>query len=99
MKQRAVIFAFIIILAIVVVAWGVLFSGGSGLLVKKSPVEVSVVHASSLDRWLEAAADEFNKAGAKVDGHPVKVRLNSMDGVEAMSKIGKGELDADGLDT
>jgi hypothetical protein len=92
MRQRVVIFAFIILLAAVVVAWQVFFRTGSGLLVRKPDIEISVVHASSLNRWLEAAAEQYNKAENKVEGRKVKVRLISMDGVEAMTKIGKGEL-------
>jgi len=92
MRQRVAIFLLVILLAAVVVGWQALFRTGSGLLVRRPDIEISVVHASSLNRWLEPAADEFNKAENKVEGHKIKVRLVSMDGVEAMTKIGKGDL-------
>ena len=34
----------------------------------------------------------FNAGQTKIEGRKIKVRLVSMDGVEAMGKIGKGEL-------
>jgi len=92
MRQRVVIFALILVLALVVVGWQVLFSTSRGLLTRQPDLEISVVHASSLNRWLEAAAAEFNAADNKVEGRKVKVKLVSMDGVEAMTSIGKGEL-------
>jgi len=92
MRQRVVIFVIIIVLALAVVGWQVLFRSGSGLLVRKPDIEISVVHASSLSTWLEPAADQFNKAENKIDGHKIRVRLIPMDGVEAMTKIGKGDL-------
>ncbi len=92
MKQRAVISALVLVLAVVVVAWQVLFRSGTGLLSRLPDVQITVVHASSLDRWLQAAAEQFNSRQTKVEGRKIKVRLVSMDGVEAMGKIGKGEL-------
>lgn len=92
MRQRVVIFAIIILLAISVVSWQVLFRTGSGLLVRQPDAEITIVHASSLSRWIEPAADKFNAADNKVEGHKIKVKLISMDGVEAMDKISKGEL-------
>ncbi len=92
MRQRVVIFALILVLAVVVVGWQVLFRSSTGLLVRKPDVEITIVHASSLNRWLEAATAEFNKADNKVEGSKIKVKLISMDGVEAMTKISKGEL-------
>jgi ABC-type molybdate transport system substrate-binding protein len=92
MKTRVGIFVLILVLAGIVIGWQVLFRGESGLLVRRPDIEISIVHASSLSQWLEPAADEFNQAGNKVEGHKVKVRLSSMDGVEAMTKISQGEL-------
>jgi Ca-activated chloride channel family protein len=92
MRQRVAIFALVLIAAVAAVAWQVLFRGNSGLLVRHPDVVITVVHASSLNGWLESAADQFNKADNKVEGRKIKVRLISMDGVEAMTKIGKGEL-------
>lgn len=92
MKQRAVIFALIVALALIVVGWQVLFSTSRGVLTRQPDLEITVVHASSLNRWLEAAAAEYNAAGNKLEGRKIKVRLISMDGVEAMTSIGKGAL-------
>ncbi len=92
MRQRVVVFVIVLIMALAVVVWQILFRSGSGLLVQRPDIELSVVHASSLNRWIEAATEQFNKAENKIEGRRIKVRLISMDGVEAMNKIGKGEL-------
>lgn len=92
MRQRVIIFVVILVLAVIVVAWQALFGGSTGLLVRRPDIEITVVHASSLNRWLESATDAYNKAEHKVEGRKIKVRLISMDGVEAMTRIGKGEL-------
>jgi len=80
------------LIALAVVVWQVLFRTGSGLLVRLPDVQITVVHASTLDRWLDAAVEQFNREEHKVEGHKIKVRLASMDGVEAMTKISRGDL-------
>jgi len=92
MRQRVAIFLVVLVIAVGVVVWQVLFRTGTGLLVRKPDVQITIVHASTLDRWLNAAAEAFNREGNKVEGHRIKVRLSSMDGVEAMTKIGRGDL-------
>lgn len=92
MRQRVTIFVIVLILALAVVAWQVLFRSGGGLLVRQPDVEISIVHASTLDGWLGGAAEQFNGEEHKVEGRKIKVRLQSMDGVEAAGKISRGEL-------
>jgi len=92
MKSRVIIFIAIIVLAVIVVAGSLITRQAQGMLVTKPDIVITVVHASTLDRWLSEAAEQFNKQENKIEGGKVVVKLTSMDGVEAMGKISKGDL-------
>lgn len=94
MRRQVVVF--IVLLLVAALVAGVTFVNRQGLpgvpVAAKPPIEITVVHASTLDDWITKAADDFNKGNNQVDGRPIQVKLISMDGVEAASRISKEEL-------
>ena len=104
MRTRSkVIFAAIIILALVIVGVSLLFnqgaSPGAGLTVEKpAEVNIRILSAIPVEPWVREMAAKYNAENHKVDGAIVHVEIVTMDGLIALSKWDKdafGTLPAD----
>ena len=104
MRTRSkVIFAAIIILALVIVGVSLLLNQGaapgSGLTVEKpAEVNIRILSAIPVETWVRETAAQYNAEKHKVGGAVVHVEIVTMDGLIALSKWDKdafGTLPAD----
>ncbi len=104
MRTRSkVIFAAIIIMALVIVGVSLLLNQGaapgSGLTVEKpAEVNIRILSAIPVETWVRETAAQYNAENHKVGGAVVHVEIVTMDGLIALSKWDKdafGTLPAD----
>ncbi|GAB4544376.1 MAG: hypothetical protein Kow0063_38030 [Anaerolineae bacterium] len=57
------------------------------------PVEVTVVAALSVEPWVSEAARQFNAGDHTLEGHPIRVNVIAMDGLAAMGRYEREEMD------
>jgi hypothetical protein len=102
MSRTRTIFFLIIGLALMVILVGVaaflLLTPSQGGPVKVStdadnPVEVTIVSALSVEPWVSEAARQFNAENHALEGHPIRVNIVAMDGLAAMGRYEREEMD------
>jgi hypothetical protein len=102
MSRTRTIFFLIIGLALIVILVGVAAfllltpQQGSSVSVSSSgsePVEVTIVTALSVEPWVNEAARQFNAEKHTLEGHPIQVTITAMDGLAAMGRYEREEMD------
>jgi hypothetical protein len=96
-RTRLVFFAVIgLAVIIVVVSLGVRWLGQQQTpLVGPAPetLEVRIVCALPVEPWVREAAKDFNAEKHKLEGHPIQVTVIPMDGLTAMRRYEREEMD------
>jgi len=93
------IFVVVILLAVLIVAGSFLWrwvsqqGGGVTLPVQKGPLEVRVVCALPVEPWVQEAAKSFNQESRTLEGQPIVVSVVPMDGLTAMGRYARGEME------
>ena len=64
-----------------------------GTLVEEE-VEVRVVCALPIEEWISESARAFNAEGHTVEGHPIRVEIIPMDGLTAMGRYEREEMNS-----
>jgi hypothetical protein len=57
------------------------------------PVQVVIVTALSVEPWVNEAAKQFNTENHTLEGHPIQVTVVAMDGLAAMGRYEREEMD------
>ena len=101
MNRTRVIFITIVGVAILIVAISLALRGfgtqstDAGLTVDKpASVTVRILCALPVEPWVRNAADAFNKGNNSVDGVPVKVEIEAVDGLTALSHWDRNDYSA-----
>ncbi len=99
MSRTRVIFVVVILLAILIVAgsfiwrWASQQGGGVTLPTPKGKLEVRVVCALPIEPWVQEAARSFNQESHTLEGQPVVVSVVPMDGLTAMGRYEREEME------
>ncbi len=99
MSRTRIIFVVVILLAVLIVAgsflwrWASQQGGGVTLPTQKKELEVRVVCALPVEPWVQEAAKSFNQGGYTLEGQPIVVRVVPMDGLTAMGRYEREEID------
>ena len=57
------------------------------------PIEVTIVAALPIEPWVSEAARQFNAENHTLEGHPIQVNVIAMDGLAAMGRYEREEMD------
>ena len=90
--------AFVIIVLLAVAIVGVSFmvqraGGVQPLIEQPQTLEVRIVCALPVEPFVREAAKKFNAENHKLEGHPIKVTVEPMDGLAAMGRWEREEMD------
>ncbi|MBC7239530.1 MAG: hypothetical protein H5T71_05470, partial [Chloroflexi bacterium] len=91
-KTRAIFIALILIVAIVIGASFIVRRSGTNPLVKVEPLSVRIVCALPVEPFVREAAARFNAEGHKLEGRPIQVTVVPMDGLVAMGRWERQEM-------
>lgn len=95
MNRTRVIFVVIVLLAVGIVGASIVVQRTGNPLPKPAPenLEVRVVSALPVEPWVREAAKQFNEEKHKLEGQLIVVSVTPMDGLTAMSRYERGEMD------
>jgi hypothetical protein len=100
MKRTRIIFFAVLGVVVVIVAgsliWRLLAQGGgstSGITSGAGDLEVRIITALPIEPWVQDAARSFNDEGHKLEGRRIHVVVTPMDGLTAMGRYERGEMD------
>ncbi len=99
MNRTRLIFFIVIVLALVIVAIGLisrsLSSAASPIAPAQTtdPIQVRVVTALPIEPWITAAANQFNSEKHTLDGRLIQVTVVPMDGLAALNRFDSAAFD------
>ena len=100
MSRTRIIFFAILGFALVSVAVGLIafaFLGRRETTVSltggSEPLDVTIVAALSVEPWVSRSAKQFNEEGHSLEGRPIRVDVIAMDGLAAMGRYEREEMD------
>jgi hypothetical protein len=95
MTKTRVVFVALIVIALVVVAVGYWTQRSGRLPLAKGPetLSVRIVCALPVEPFVREAAKRYNAEKHSLEGHPVQVTIVPMDGLIAMGRWERGEMD------
>lgn len=107
MNRTRLIFIAIVVVALVIVGIGLLVSRqqsaaptDAGLTVAKpEAVKIRVLTSLPIEPWVRSAAQDFNAGSHTVDGVPIQVEIDAMDGLTALGRWDRNEFGALPADT
>lgn len=101
MNRTRITFVVIIVVALLLVGATLIIrnmgstAGTSGLTVEKpESVTIRVLTALPVEPWVRRAAQQFNTANRTVDGVPVQVQVEAVDGLTALGRWDRDEYGA-----
>ncbi len=98
MSRTRIVF-FVVVLAAVLIVAGSFFArwlgqqGGVVTAPSKETLEVRIVCALPVEPWVREAAKQFNQEKHKLEGQPIEVSVIPMDGLTAMGRYEREEMD------
>lgn len=99
MSRTRIVFIVVILLALLIVAGGLIWNrlqqAGGGIPLppeEKGPMEVQIVCALPVEPWVQEAARRFNEEKHTLEGRPISVSITPMDGLTAMSRYEREEM-------
>lgn len=103
MNRTRIIFITIIVAALVIIGVTVLLTnqgGGNTALTVQRPdaVDIRILTSLPVEPWVRSAAEQFNAEERTVDGVPIHVQIEAVDGLTALGRWDRNEfgaLDAD----
>jgi len=96
MKRTQIVFIVILLLAVLVIGASYLLRerGGVGSLIETpETLTVRVVCALPVEPFVREAAKMFNDSNPRLEGKPIRVEIIPMDGLTAMGRWERGEMD------
>ena len=100
MNRTRIIFISIIVAALLIVGATVLLTnrsgtGGAALTVEKpDAVTIRILASLPVEPWVHSAADSFNAEQRTVDGVPIQVQIEAVDGLTALGRWDRNEYGA-----
>jgi len=99
MNRTRILFVSILAVAILIVGATLLFTdrggGGTALTVQRPEiVELRILASLPVEPWVRSAADAFNRSERTVDGVPVRVQIEAVDGLTALGRWDRNEFGA-----
>ena len=101
MNRTRMIFAAIIVVALLIVGVTFLLTnrsgapGGTALTVDRpDTVTIRVLTSLPVEPWVRNAAEQFNAADRDVDGVPIQVQVEAVDGLTALGRWDRDEYGA-----
>lgn len=91
-KTRVIFIALILIVAIVIGASFVVRRSGTNPLAKAEPLSVRIVCALPVEPFVREAAARFNAESHTLEGRPIRVTVVPMDGLVAMGRWERQEM-------
>jgi len=95
MNRTRLVFAVVVLVAVVIVGASLVLqrAGGIGPLIEPpEALEVRIVCALPVEPFVQAAALEFNADNRKLEGRPIRVTVEPMDGLAAMGRWERDEM-------
>ncbi|MBL7183512.1 MAG: substrate-binding domain-containing protein [Anaerolineae bacterium] len=98
MSRTRIVF-FVVVLAAVIIVTASFFARWLGqqegvvTAPSKETLEVRIVCALPVEPWVREAAKQFNQEKHKLEGQPIKVSVIPMDGLTAMGRYEREEMD------
>jgi hypothetical protein len=97
MNRTRIVFFLVILLALSVVGVSLAVRQLTGPQPIQAPqqakIEVRVVAALPIEPWIQEAARQFNAENHKLEGKPITVQVTPMDGLTAMGRYEREEMD------
>ena len=103
MKRTQIIFFVILGIALVIVAAGLILTqvlrnrdpstSQATPTPSNEPIQVRVVAAIPIESWVNEAAKAFNAEGQQLEGRPIEVTIIPMDGLTALGRYEREEMD------
>ncbi len=101
MNRTRIIFISIIVVALLIVGVTVLLTntggnpGGAALTVDKpDTVTIRILTSLPVEPWVRSAAESFNAEARTVDGVPIQVQVEAVDGLTALGRWDRNEYGA-----
>ncbi len=101
MNRTRIIFISIIVVALVIVGVTLLLTntggnpGGAALTVEKpDTVTIRILTALPVEPWVRSAAESFNAEQRTIDGVPIQVQVEAVDGLTALGRWDRNEYGA-----
>lgn len=104
MNRTRFIFISIIVVALLIIGVTLLLtnqggSGGASLTVERpDTVTIRVLTSLPVEPWVRSAAEQFNAENRAVDGVPIQVQIEAVDGLTALGRWDRNEFGALGAD-
>lgn len=92
-KTRVIFFALILVVVIIIGASYLFRQSGPSPLAKPEALSVRIVCALPVEPFVREAAARFNAEGHKLDGQPIVVTVVPMDGLVAMSRWERQQME------
>ncbi|MBC7317194.1 MAG: hypothetical protein H5T70_12290 [Chloroflexi bacterium] len=93
-KTRLVFFALVVVALIVVgVSYALRTTDRSPLAPRPDPLMVRVVVALPVEPFVRQAAEQFNAEKHTLEGHPITVDIVPIDGLVALGRYERGDMD------
>lgn len=96
MKRTRIVFFVVLGIVVLIVAGSVIWQNvGKETItqVTEGDLEVRVVCALPVEPWVQEAAKAFNAEGHRLEGRRIHVSVTPMDGLTAMGRFERGEMD------
>lgn len=95
MNRTRLVFVLVLLLAVAIVAASFVVQRAGGvkpLIEQPQTLEVRIVCALPVEPFVQEAAKKFNAENHKLEGHPIKVTVEPMDGLTAMGRWEREEM-------
>ncbi len=95
MNRTRWVFVIIVLLAVAIVGASILVRNAGGvkpLIEQPETLQVRIVCALPVEPFVREAAEKFNAENHKLEGHPVKVSVEPMDGLTAMGRYEREQM-------
>ncbi len=96
MNRTRIVFFLVILLALAVVGASLVARQMAGPQPIQAPqqarIDVRIVAALPVEPWIQEAAAQFNSEGHKLEGKPINVTITPMDGLTAMGRYEREEM-------
>jgi hypothetical protein len=96
MNRTRLVFLIVVLLAVVIVAASVVVQRAGGvtpLIEQPETLEVRIVCALPVEPFVREAAKDFNAGNPKLEGHPIRVTVEPMDGLTALGRWDREEME------
>ncbi len=100
MNRTRIVFISIIVTALIIIGVTMLLtnqgSGGGAALTVQRPntVDIRILTSLPVEPWVRSAAEQFNAEKRTIDGVPIQVQIEAVDGLTALGRWDRNEFGA-----